>query len=88
MPETVKPPCRPGDSETEKKIGEIYQDLESVEGWIYVVCSGVVYGYEPTTFMKSLAKYCKKSMPVEDIGVKPEFMTDDVDEEDWVRRRR
>jgi hypothetical protein len=68
---------------TDKKIAEIFQDLEKCEAYMYVITRNRIYQFDPESLTHLFIKYCRKSIPTDDVGVP--LLFDGDDEENWVR---
>ena len=51
-----------------------------------MVCVDTAYQFEPEKFVGLLKKYSRKSFLLDEIGMAPEFMNPEIEEEDWNRR--
>ena len=78
--------CRedPPEPLTDKKIAEVFQDLEGKEAYIYVVMKGEIYQFHPQKFVPMLKKHCRKSHKTDEIGV-PHMFEGEEPSEDWQR---
>jgi len=69
---------------TDKKIGEIFQDLEKPEAYIYIITKSRIYQFNPVIIFPLFEKYCRKSINTADVGIPHQFDGEDA-EADWQR---